>query len=454
VEAGLLFRQGVAPHSTYLFKHALVQDAAYGTLLREPRRALHARIAKAIENQFPEIAESQPELLARHCTEAGLFEKAAGLWGKAGERSLERSALVEAVEQLTRALDQIAALPSTPALRRTQINFQVALITPLNHVKGWAAAETKAAVERARLLLEQADALGEPPEDPLLLFLVLYGVQAPNFVAFNADVCLDLAAQTLAIAEKQKVSGPLMLGHESLGVALLIRGDFAEARGHLDQGIAFFDPAGRRSLAMRFGEDRKVALLFYRSKALWLLGYPETALVDIDEALKDAREIDHAASLLWALAGSLFFFDGGNYTTASARVDELIGLAEEKNAAFWKAAGMLGRGSLLGLAGRAADAIPMIASGITAWRSTGATLMLPSWLSCLAAAHAELGQLDEAWRCISEAMSAIETTKERWFEAEVPACPADIHRINTPSLSVGRHSRSVKFCTLVPVLVR
>ena len=136
IAAGLLFRQGVPPHATYLFKHALVQDAAYGTLLREPRRALHARIAETLESQFAEIAESQPELLARHCTEAGLIEKAAGLWGKAGQRSLERSALVEAVEQLTRALDQIATLPATPALRREQIKLQVALITPLMHVKG------------------------------------------------------------------------------------------------------------------------------------------------------------------------------------------------------------------------------------------------------------------------------------------------------------------------------
>ena len=146
IAAGLLFRQGVPPHATYLFKHALVQDAAYGTLLREPRRALHARIAETLESQFAEIAENQPELLARHCTEAGLIEKAARLWGKAGQRSLERSALVEAVEQLTRALDQIATLPATPALRREQIKLQVALITPLIHVKGYAAPETKAAV--------------------------------------------------------------------------------------------------------------------------------------------------------------------------------------------------------------------------------------------------------------------------------------------------------------------
>src|SRR5580704_16532203 len=128
VQSGLLFRQGVPPHASYLFKHALVQDTAYGTLLREPRRALHARIADVLESQFAEIAANQPELLARHCTEAGLFEKAAGLWGKAGQRSLERSALVEAAGQLTRAIDQIATLPATPALRRERIKLQVALI--------------------------------------------------------------------------------------------------------------------------------------------------------------------------------------------------------------------------------------------------------------------------------------------------------------------------------------
>ena len=155
------------PHATYLFKHALVQDAAYGTLLREPRRALHARIGEVLESQFAEIAENRPELLARHCTEAGLIEKAANLWGKAGQRSLERSALVEAVEQLKRALEQIATLPATPALRREEINLQVALIMSLIHVKGYAAPETKAAAERARLLIEQAERLGTPPEDPI-----------------------------------------------------------------------------------------------------------------------------------------------------------------------------------------------------------------------------------------------------------------------------------------------
>ena len=192
VAAGLLFRQGVPPHATYLFKHALVQDAAYGTLLRDPRRALHARIAETLESQFADIAENQPEVLARHCTEAGLIEKAAGLWGKAGQRSLARSALVEAVEQLTRALALIATLPATPALRREEIKLQVALITPLIHVKGYSAPETKAAEERARVLIEQAEALGEPPEDPLLLFSVLYGIWVANYSLQRRCLCAIL----------------------------------------------------------------------------------------------------------------------------------------------------------------------------------------------------------------------------------------------------------------------
>jgi class 3 adenylate cyclase len=223
IAAGLLFRQGVPPHATYLFKHALVQDAAYGTLLREPRRTLHVRIAETIESEFAESAESRPELLARHWTEAGQVEKAAALWGKAGLRSAQRSALVEATEQLRRALDLLATLPGTPARRREEIKLQVALISPLLPVKGYAAPETKAAVERARLLIEQAEALGEPPEDPLLLFSVLYGFWVANYVAFKGDVMRELAAQFLTLAEKQSATGPLMIGHRIMGPPCWLR---------------------------------------------------------------------------------------------------------------------------------------------------------------------------------------------------------------------------------------
>ena len=287
IAAGLLFRQGVPPHATYLFKHALVQDAAYGTLLREPRRALHARIAETLESQFAEIAESQPELLARHCTEAGLIEKAAGLWGKAGQRSLERSALVEAAEQLTRALGQIATLPGTPALRREQIKLQVALITPLIHVKGYAAPETKAAAERARLLIEQAEALGEPPEDPLLLFSVLYGFWVANLVAFNGDVWRSRGAVPGPRGEARG-DRPAHGRASSDGLFLTVywRIPRKDERISID-AIALYDPAEHRPLATRFGQDVEVAILSYGRLALWLLGYPDAALADAEPCAQE-----------------------------------------------------------------------------------------------------------------------------------------------------------------------
>ncbi len=419
IQAGLLFRQGVPPHATYLFKHALVQDAAYGTLLREPRRALHARISETLESQFPEVGENQPELLARHCNEAGLVEKAATLWGKAGQRSLARSALVEAVEQLTRALDLIASLAATPAIRREQIKLQVALITPLIHVKGYAAPETKEAAERARLLIEQAGAAGEPPEDPLLLFSVLYGFWVANYVAFNGDVVRELAAQFLALAQKQAATVPLMIGHRLMGQSFLITGDVVQGRIQYDQAIALYDPAEHRPLATRFGQDVGVATMCYRSVALWLLGYPGAARADIERAVKDAREIGHAATLMYALShAQLPYIFCGNYATAGALADELVALANEKNAPIWKAFGTLNQGLLFALSGKATDAVQRTGSGLTAWRSTGSTLWMPLYLPQLALAHAELGRSEEAKQCISEAMTAVETTKERWSEAE------------------------------------
>ena len=431
LQSGLLSRQGAPPHATYLFKHALVQDAAYGTLLREPRRALHARIAETLESQSPDIAESRPELLARHCTEAGLIEKAAGLWGKAGQRSLERSALVEAAEQLARALAQIASLAATPALRREEIKLQVTLITPLIHVKGYAAPETKAAVERARLLIEQAEALGEPLDDPLLLFSVLYGIWVATFVAFDGDKARELAAQFLALAEKQGATVPLMIGHRIMAFSLLWTGDMAESRTHFDQAVALYDPAEHRRLATRFGGDSRVAVLSFRALASWVLGYPQAAVADADDALKHTRDIGQAATVILALAfGGLTNIQCRDYATATVRLDELVASATEKGALFWKAAGMMEQGCVLALTGKAKEAVRIVTSGITAFRSTGATLWMPFWLSNLARAHAELGQFDDAWRCLGEAVTVVETTKETLFEADIHRTAGEIELLS------------------------
>ena len=386
IAAGLLFRQGVPPHAIYLFKHALVQDAAYGTLLREPRRALHARIAETLESQFADIAERQPELLARHFTEAGLIEKAAGLWGKAGQRSLARSALIEAAQQLSRALGQIATLPGTPALRREEIKLQVALINSLMHVKGYAAPETKAATENARQLIEKAEALGEPPDDPLMLFSVLYGFWGASYNMFNGGAVCELAGQFLALAEKQGATVPLMIGRRLMGSSLLLTGEVAESRVHFEQALALHDPAKHRPLTTRFGQDIGVSILMFRSQALWLLGYPESALADADRGLKDAREIGHAPTLMIALADITHMLCG-NYAIANTNLRDLVALADEKGVIWWQALGMSLQGYLSAVTGEASNSVRTISTALTVWRSTGSTVFIPLSLLFLATAY-------------------------------------------------------------------
>ncbi len=424
IEAGLLFRQGVPPNA---------RDAAYGTLLREPRRALHARIAETLESQFSDIAESEPELLARHCTEAGLIERAALLWGKAGQRSVERSALFEAVAQLTRALDQITTLPSTPALRRDEIRLQVALITPLIHLKGYAAPETKAAAQRAWLLIEQAEALGEPPDDPLLVFSVLWSFWVVNFVTFNGDEMRKLAVQFLSLAEKQGTTVPLMIGHRILGVSLLCTGDPAQARVHFDRSLALYDPVEHRWLATRFGQDHRVTVLSFRSLALWVLGYPDAAVADADSAIQDAREIGHVATLMYTLCHAAMFARilCGSYMAATAELDQLAALAGEKGALFWKALGDINRGYLLLLSGKTSEAFEILTAGVTAYEATGASLYAPLHLSYLARTYAVLGHFNDAWRCIGEAMMTLQRTKQMLYEAEVQRVAGEIE-VNSP----------------------
>ena len=432
IRAGLLFRQGVPPDATYLFKHALVQDAAYGLLLREPRRHLHARIAEAFESKFSEIAENQPEVLARHCAEAGNVEKAAVLWGKAGQRSAQRSALIEAAEQLKRALNLIKALPGTPALRREEIKLQVELITPSIHVSGYAAPETRAAEERALLLIEQAQALGEPPEDPLLLFSALYGSWAANIVAFNGDVMRELAVEFLALAEKQSATGPPMIGHRLMGLSLLHTGEIAGGRAHLDRAIAFYDPAEHRHLATRFGQDVGASTLAWRSLALLLLGYPQEALADAVRALKTARESRHSGTLIYVLNFSVFpHVYCGDFVAANALIDEFNILKDQIGSVFWGGWGTVQRGCVLALTGEVTEAVENIASGIAEMRSTGTTLWMPLFLSYLAKAKAEIGQFDDASTIIDEATTAVKTTKESWYEGEINRVAGEIALLGT-----------------------
>jgi predicted ATPase len=333
-EADILLVQGLPPESEYRFKHALIQDAAYENLLKSRRQALHRRTGEVLRDEFAATAAAEPELLAHHFTEAGLTEAAIEWWGTAGQRSLARSALVEGVEQLKRALDQIAILPATPALRREEIKLEVAFAN-----------------------------------------------------------------------------------------ALALTGDLVDGKEHYDRALAIYDPAEHRPLTTRSGRDVGVTLLSFRSSCVWQLGYPAASRNDAERAVKNAREICHPTTLMYALsrAATSYTFCG-NYAAAHAQVDELIALADERG----KALGTLVRGRLFALTGKASDAVRAITSGITSLRSTGATLYEPWHLWHLAMAYAELGQPDDARRCIDDAIDKVERSKEKWCEAEVHRIAGEI----------------------------
>ena len=427
VDAGLLFRQGALPNVTYLFKHALIQDAAYSTLLRESRRGLHARIAAALENNFPDALVNQPEILARHCAEAGMPEKAASYWSAAAQKSLARCALIEAIEQFACALRQIEAAPSTPFSRKEHIKYQAALIIPLMHVKGHAAPETRAAVERAQALIERSGEIGEPPDDPLLLFSVLYGLWVANYVGLNVSVIFALATDFQTLARKEKTAIPLTIADRLLGTSLLFNGDIAQARIHYDRAIAGYRASEHRALTAKFGQDNRVAALVYRAFTSWILGYPDSALGDAERAVRYARDLENAPSLMYALVHTPFtYFLCGDYAAARASSDELVMLADQKGALFWKAYALVHQGCHVALSGDYSEATELLSTRIAAFRSTGATLFAPWYLPYLALAYASGGNFDEALRCTGEALTAIETTGERWCEAEAHRIAGEI----------------------------
>jgi predicted ATPase len=440
-EADILLVQGVLPDADYRFKHALIQDAAYENLLKSRRQTLHRRVGEVLLNQFAAIATTGPELLAHHFAQAGLTEAAIEWWSKAGQRSLERSALVEAVEQISRALDQIATLPSAPALRREQIKLQATLANALMHTQGYAATRTREALKQARSLIERAEALGEAPEDPLLLFSVLYGFWVGSYITFNGNngnTLCDLAAQFLTLAKKQGSRSATMVGHCLVGTSLLFVGDPAKGRTHLDRALALYDPTQDGLLATRFGQDLRVVILSYRSLALWSLGYPKAAMVDSDQALRYARESCHAVTLIYALwHAALAQTVCKNYATASALLEEASALAEEKRAVFWKANATVLRGWVFAETGNASKAIQVTTTVMAAMRTTGATSMFPNWFACQASAYAELGRYNEAWRRISQAIAMIQATEEKRWEAEINRIAGEI-ALKSPEHAIGK----------------
>jgi class 3 adenylate cyclase/predicted ATPase len=350
-DADIVLAQGLPPTSDYRFKHALIQDAAYENLLKSRRQGLHRRTGEVLRDQFADTAAAEPALLAHHFTQAGMTEAAIEWWRTAGQRSLARSALLEGVEQLKRALNQITTLPATPDLRREEIKLEV------------------------------------------------------------------------AFANATTLSGDLMNGKE-----------------HYDRALAIYDPAEHGPLMTRSGRDVGVALLASRSGCVWQLGYPAASRDDAERALKNARETDQATTLMFALFSAGFYhLHCGNHAAANAQLDELIGLANERGAPYWKALGTGVRGWLFAETGKASDAVWAITTGITSLRLTGATLNEPQHLQYLAMAYAELGQPDDARRCIDDAIDKVERSKEKWCEAEVHRIAGEIAlKSSTPDVEKAK----------------
>jgi predicted ATPase len=218
-----------------------------------------------------------------------------------------------------------------------------------------------------------------------------------------------------------------MIGHRLMGTSLLYTGNLAQARTHLDSAIELYDPAVHRPLATRFGHDIRTAALCFRSWALWLLGYPHASLADAEYSLKDAREIGQAATLMFSLiVTTVTYILFGKYETAASLSNELVALAEEKEAVLWEAWGMILCGCGFAFSGAATEAVHIIPAGLNASRSTGAGYLLPLFLSNLAWAYFETGQFDDARRSISEAIATLEKTKESWFESEANRLAGEI----------------------------
>jgi predicted ATPase len=411
--SGLVFRHGISPQATYSFKHALVRDAAYATLMRSKRQRLHAGIANEIEQRFPEMVQAQPELLAQHYTEAGLPEPAINYWLRAGQAEIARSATEEAITHLTRGLELLEALPDDATRWRQELELQVALGVALMAAKGWAAPEVGRANARARELCER---LG----DTNRLFPVLYGDWVFHVVRAELEAGRKAGEELLRRARQEQDVAAEVVGNRVVGTDAFLRGEVTIARTYLERSIALYDPQRHRSLAFLFAQDPRVAGLSVLSWALLALGHPEQAQARSNEALADARELSHRNTLGYALLyGCILSQLRGDWREARERADSLITLARAQGSPHFLGAGMVVRGWTLGETGELQAAIAQIREGIASWQMTGAGFLVPFFLSLLARVETQVGGAKKGLDLLTNGLGRVRETGERWFEAEL-----------------------------------
>jgi class 3 adenylate cyclase/predicted ATPase len=427
VEAEIVYQRGVPPQSTYVFKHALIQDTAYESLLKSTRQQYHQRIAQVLEAQFPETAEAEPELLAHHCTEAGLIAQAVGYWQKAGQSAVQRSAHAEAIVHLRQGLALLETLPETPQRLQREVDLLIAMGASLHAVQGYAAAEVRETYTYAQQLCQHL-------EDPYQLFPVLRGLCSYHIVRAELRTAHALGEQLLILAQQVHDTAMLCAAHRALGTTLFDLGAAADALTHYTQGLALYDFQQHRASALLYGEDTGVLCHSFAALALWCLGYPEQGLTQNQQAVTLARQIAHPFSLAFALSFAAVFHQlRREEHCAQECAEAAISLAQEQGFPLWRARGVALRGWALAHQGEAKEGIEQLTQGLRAFHSTGAEITRPYWLALFAEAHGSMGQPEAGLAVLMEALTHVDTTGERWYEAEIYRLKGELLLQQSPS---------------------
>jgi serine/threonine protein kinase/predicted ATPase len=414
VQAEILYPKGRAPRCAYMFKHALLEDALYNTLVKDKRRQFHSRIAEALEAQFPEITGTHPELVAHHFTEAGLSEAAIGYWLKAGLRSRERSAEHEAAVHLNRGLALLGTLDDSGSRDARELELLTALGTAYIASRGYAAPEIGPVFSRARVLCER---IGQSPQ----LVRILVGIWEWYFVRGEIRLCTELVTESMEIAMPLDDPCAMMEAFYIGGQTKLYQADFAAARDIFATAIAEHDDrALLKFWAAQTGHDAGISIRCNLAVSLWHLGYADQARKVNEEVCQLARESGHPFSIAYCLHHTawLYQFCRMAVEVETAAVEQ-IAIATEQGFALWHATGTFFRGAGLLLQGRPAESVPLLLKGLDAFRSTGAELLRPFHLSILSDAYTRTGRFNEADKAIDEGLDVAKKNDDRLQEAEL-----------------------------------
>jgi class 3 adenylate cyclase/DNA-binding SARP family transcriptional activator/predicted ATPase len=433
--AGLISRRGTPPDATYSFKHALIQDAAYQSLLKSKRQQYHQHIAEVLERQLTGIVDIKPELLAHHMTEAGLYERAVVCWQKAGEWAMQRSANVEAVSHLTMGRKLLNNLPRTPGRTQQELTLLLALGAALTVTKGWATPEAEDVYTRARVLCQQDG-------DAAQLFPVLLALHRFHALRGELQLAHGVGEQLLRLAQRADDPTLLLPAHVAHGYNCFFRGDLTLARTHLEQGMTFYDAKQHNFWISRWGEDPGIVGLGFGALTLWSLGFPDKALAWSGEELALASKTTHSFSLAFSLwIAARLHQVRREVETVEERVKTMMALSVAQGFLAWIGHGMILRGWTLCMRGHGEEGIVQMQQGLAAELSAGANLHRTHYLALLAEAYGALGRHEEGLTTIADAVAVAEKTGEGYSEPE-------LHRVKGVLLlqQGARDEREIETC--------